>query len=135
LGELAARDRRFVPQVVETLRSTLRGKDFVKEKYDFGLRATAASSLGKLKAEAKSAVPELIEALRAEGAPDAGTAHTVRVKVMSALGKIGPEAVAAVPHLLSIMRSKDSSEDERKEAAEALKQIDPEAKLPERQNR
>jgi HEAT repeat protein len=80
----------------------------------------AAMKLGQLGPAAKEAVPHLVNAMDEFGGP-------LRQQVVVALGKIGPEARAAVPALLAVYRDRrDASLGLRREAAEAIKLIDPE---------
>ena len=84
------------------------------------LKAQAASGLvhmagGNPPPEAKTAVPALIEALKARD--DARTA------VISALGEIGPDAKEAVPALMALL--KDDDEWTRDRANDAIKKIAP----------
>jgi HEAT repeat protein len=123
LGYLGPRNRDLTPEVIAALIDVLKGKDFVKKKRDIGLRAKAAAALGRIGADAKVAVPELLNALRAEGAADAETTFVIRLNVIDALGAIGPGAAAARPRLEDIVRSKDTSDLERREAIKALKKI------------
>jgi hypothetical protein len=102
----------------------------VKKQCGIGLRACAAGCLGSLKAQAKAAVPDLIEALRAEGAEDEETARLIRRNVVAALGAIGTDAAAAVPAIMEIAKKKDISDIEQGFALRALSQIDPTLKLP-----
>jgi HEAT repeat protein len=137
VGRLAGKDRTFAPEAVKALVAALRGKDYLEEKTadSYPLRASAATGLGLIGAEAKGAVPDLIAALRAEGAEDDDAVTKIRPSVMAALEAIGPDAKAAVSCLIEIVRNKDSSPEERKKAVEALKKIDPGVKLPEFPNR
>jgi HEAT repeat protein len=123
LGRLGSRNPELTPEVVAAIVVVLKGKDFVKKQRDVGLRANAAGALSLVGAGAKAAVPDLLDALRAEGAPDARTARALRGTVVYALGAIGPGAAAARSQLEDIVRSKDSTEQERRDAIDALKKI------------
>ncbi|MCI0704195.1 MAG: HEAT repeat domain-containing protein [Planctomycetia bacterium] len=91
-----------VPSLVRTL----------KEDKDPNMRYFAAESLGQFGAEATSAVPDLIAALKDENA-------MVRMGVAYALGEIGSSD--AVPALQEA--SKDGEKQVRDAAVHALKQI------------
>ena len=67
-------------------------------------------------AEAKEAIPVLVEALRDKEAE-------VRDSAAEALGALGADAREAVTALLDLIKDKD--EDVRQTAVEALKKIDP----------
>ena len=118
---------------------------------DADMRSCAAEALGKIRSEAKAAVPALIAALTKDA--DAKVCHyavealgkirseakaavpaliaalitdaRVRGEATIALGKIGPEAKAAVPAL--VVALKDVNWNVRCNAAIALGQIGPEA--------
>lgn len=109
---------------------------------------SAATALGRMGADAKEAVPQLVplldsqdasgEAARAigqiggtEAVPDLITQlnsenEAVRRQVARALGAIGTEARDAVPNLIEIAKSSSTGE-ERKDAVQALGQIGSEA--------
>jgi HEAT repeat protein len=91
-----------VPALVKTL----------KEDKDPNMRYWAAESLGKFGPEARSAVPDLIEALKDDS-------KMVRMGVAYALGEIGgADATAALQEA-----TKDPEKEVRDAAASALKQI------------
>lgn len=93
-----------VPSLVKTL----------KEDKDANMRYWAAESLGHFGAEARPAVPDLVEALKDED-------KTVRMGVAYALAEIGPAATDAVPALKAAL--KDPAKEVRDAAAYALKQV------------
>ena len=95
------------------------------DKEEF-LRARAARGIGNFHAEAKSAVPALIKAMKATSkAAEQGGEEFARIHFLEALGDIGPSAKAAVPVVLHSL--KDAEPRIRKKAAESLQMIDPEA--------
>ena len=105
------RDPRRVEHSVPSLVTTL------KEDKDPNMRYWAAESLGKFGPEARSAVPELIAALKDEN-------KMVRLGAAYALGAIGStDAVAALQEA-----GKDPEKEVRDAAATALKQIQQPAK-------
>ncbi len=91
-----------VPSLVKTL----------KEDKDPNMRYYAAQSLGQFGPEAKTAVPDLIEALKDES-------KMVRMGAAYALGEIG--STEAVPALQEAAR--DAEKEVRDAAAFAIKQI------------
>ncbi len=76
------------------------------------VRRAAAGDLGQIGAEAKDAVPHLVDLLLKD--PDKG----VRRAAASSLGQIGPAAKDAVPHLVELLKDPDA--DVRRAAAGAL---------------
>jgi HEAT repeat protein len=86
---------------------------------DPATQARAAYSLSKLGAEAKSAVPDLIAALKS-------ASSEVRQNAALALGQIGPDAAAAVPALTDALA--DEQWTVRRQAVLALGQIGAAAK-------
>ena len=82
------------------------------------VRAGAALALGKMGAEARSACPGLIEALKDPAAP-------VRATAALALGLIGPEAHGAGPALAAALTDEDA--EVAASAATALGNLGPEA--------
>jgi HEAT repeat protein len=111
-------------------------------------RIAAAESLGHLGADAKSALPALVLALRDEGeslrqsairaiiaiGPDVRSMNdlsvslkdsdnTVRAMSATALGQLGPVARQTIPALRLALQ--DTDEAVQKEASEALMRIDP----------
>jgi HEAT repeat protein len=83
---------------------------------DAGDRRSAAYAFREIGFPAKSAVPDLIDALRDKD-------KFVRSTVASALGRIGPEAKAAVPALIEAL--KDEDEVVRTSATAALELMKP----------
>jgi HEAT repeat protein len=83
-------------------------------------QAQGAYGLSLLGAEARTAVPALIEAL-------AGNETLVRAQAALALGRIGPDAGAAVPALAELLR--DPEWTVRRQVALALGRIGPQARL------
>ena len=106
LSAAGCRDPRRVEHSVPSLVTTL------KEDKDPNMRYWAADSLGKFGPEARSAVPDLIAALKDES-------KMVRMGAAYALGGIG--SADAVPALQEA--GKDSEKEVRDAAATALKQI------------
>jgi HEAT repeat protein len=112
-------------------------------------RAEAAGCLGELGPAAKSAVPDLVKALKANGLFLRGAAilslgkirsepetvipllipylenDNLDVQAANALAEFGPLAKPAVPKLLPLLRAKD--DDDRAAARAALLKIDPDA--------
>jgi HEAT repeat protein len=86
-------------------------KDLKSE--DQEIRHGAAYHLSEMGAEAKEAVPQLIEVLQSD--PSMG----IRGEAASALGKIGPAASAAVPAIIAFLKDKQGGY-ERTYAASAL---------------
>ncbi|MBD0394933.1 MAG: HEAT repeat domain-containing protein, partial [Microcoleus sp. C1-bin4] len=78
------------------------------------VRSSAASALGKIGAEAKTALPHLVPLLQDSDA-------NVRSNAASALGRIGAEAKTALPQLVPVL--KDSDVNVRSNAASALVSI------------
>ena len=64
---------------------------------DSWIREAAASSLGKMGADASAAVPRLVELLQDE-------AEVVRISAAVAIGQLGPGAKAAVPALIKAIQ-------------------------------
>lgn len=88
---------------------------------DPAVRANAASALGEIGPEAKSAVPGLVKLFSEDGIIN------VRTNAANALRKIGPEAKSAVPALIKLL-SEDSDDEVRGLAVFVLGGIGPEAK-------
>ncbi|MEZ2236475.1 HEAT repeat domain-containing protein, partial [Microcoleus sp.] len=86
---------------------------------DADVRKSAASALGRIGAEAKTAVPQLIPLLKDSDAD-------VRSSAADALGRIGAEAKTALPQLILLL--KDSDANVRSSAAFVLGSIGAEAK-------
>ena len=117
-----------------------------------GLRAECAYALGSFGPKAEAAVPALMQLLRQSAAADrlsaAGALVSIRgstpevkavlmeglkdknlgdrARAMGTLGRMGPEAKEAVPMLVEALKDVDL----RYQALEALRLIDPGAKLP-----
>jgi len=96
----------------------------LKDKREL-VRARAARGVGNFGADARTAVPALIEALKASAKIKKEDEVFVRVHLLDAVGQIGPAAKAAVPVVLEGLKADDQLV--RKQAAESLKKIDPEA--------
>lgn len=86
-------------------------------------RIHAVVALGKMGAEAKEAVPDLIEMLD----EDAGKAGPIRFHAATALGQIGTGAKKAVPALVKLLKDKNAGPG-RRTVVVALGQIGPAAK-------
>jgi|GEM_PF-1779595 len=143
LGEIGPGAKEAVPALAETL----------KEKDDL-LRPWAASALGQIGPEARAAVPALIAAAKDRSNGNGGRENAmsalgkigpsaqasvpmleqalgVRQPIVFpmtaayALGGIGPAAKAAIPKLMGLIRDRETDEQVRKAAAEAVMKIDP----------
>ncbi len=93
---------------------------------DYSLAAAAAQALGSFRAEAKAAVPALIEAVRKREKEDAS--WSVRQQAILALGQIGPDASAAVPVLRNLLKEQEKFGGYVPEILVALSQLDPRGK-------
>jgi HEAT repeat protein len=91
------------------------------------VRMDAAMALSRLGPDAREAVPALIEALqRKENRGYVLTfPRSIREQMAATLGRIGPDAHDAVPVLTAALADEEATM--RHSAAEALKEIEPEA--------
>ena len=92
-------------------------------EWDYSVAEGAAHFLGSLGAGAKSAVPALIEAVRARETDDQN--WDVRAAAAWALGQIGPDAEDAVSTLRSLMQELEKDGLDSPEVVIALDQLDP----------
>jgi HEAT repeat protein len=83
-------------------------------KRDVAARRKAVEALGAMKAEAKSAVPELTKALKDKD---------LRIEAADALGEIGPEASSALKELEAIAASKERDRNFKKSVNDAIGKI------------
>jgi len=81
---------------------------------DPAARRKAIEALGLMKADARSAVPDLIKALKDKD---------VRLEAAEALGDIGPDASSALKELDAIAASKERDRNFKKAVTEAIKKI------------
>lgn len=86
-------------------------------------RIHAVVALGKMGAEAKEAVPDLIKMLD----EDTGKAGPIRFHAATALGQIGADAKKAVPALIKLLNDKNAGPG-RRTVVVALGQLGPAAK-------
>lgn len=107
LGDLGPKAK----SAVEPLLALLKDKKQSGVDRDIIIRA-----LGRIGPDAKAAVPDLILVLK-------GNDPCSRMSAAEALGQIGPDAKSAVPILLDMLKSEFNHRD----AAKALRRIDPEA--------
>ncbi len=81
---------------------------------DPAARRKAIEALGAMKADARSAVPDLTKALKDKD---------VRIEAADALGEIGPDASSALKDLDAIAASKERDRNFKKAVTEAIKKI------------
>lgn len=110
---------RFGPEARPAIPALL---EMLKAK-DARVRLNAARTLGKIKADAVGAVPDLITMALKDEDPKA------REHAAEALGDIGPAASEGVPALIEVVM-KDKVARVRRDAARSLGQIGPPAALP-----
>jgi HEAT repeat protein len=122
LASVARRDRAFLAVFLPILLETL------KESKEADLRAEAAGFLGQVGPQAKSAVPALLQALRARPVPDPKKQERLLVCIIYALGEIGPASKASVPDLVKIVGDEKRSRNLRHLSMQALEQMGPAAK-------
>lgn len=103
LAEL--RDPRAIPVMIERMRS--------ERTFPF-----TARTLGGFGAEARAAVPALIDVLRTP--PAEKEVGNPRIRAALALGRIGPDARPAIPALIALMENEPYA---RRQAAQAIGQI------------
>ncbi|UCG48962.1 MAG: HEAT repeat domain-containing protein [Phycisphaerales bacterium] len=92
----------------------------VLEDKDEYVRAAAARALGNTGPEAESAIPALMQAIKDQ-------IMIVRMGAAMGLGGIGPRARNAIPALAEALQSQHEDHNVKREAAEALGKIGPEA--------
>jgi hypothetical protein len=109
---LWAGDEAAVPVLIELLKDE-----------DSDVRGEAARALGRAGPRARGAIPALVE-LVSDGQVNEVSVHELAAE---ALGRMGRDARAAVPALLALSRDEREHVSVRHNAAEALKQIDPQA--------
>jgi HEAT repeat protein len=117
LANIGVKDKSFMSALIAVL----------KDKKRVANRCMAASALGEMGAEAKGAVPDLIEALRAKDVADPQAANKTRQSVMAGLARIGRDAKAAVPALIAFVQDQSMDPCVRRSAAEALGSMGPAA--------
>jgi HEAT repeat protein len=136
LGLLAGKDRelrshaagalgRIAPTNPAVVRPLIKA---LNDKEDCALRVGAASSLGLIGLGARDAIPDLIEALKAEGIQDLDTSENLTRLAAWALGQMGEAAKAAVPALTRIFQKKTENTALLTTVAESLGMIGAPAK-------
>ncbi len=113
LAKIVPKDKKLVPLFVQIL----------KDKDQQGLRYAAAMALGYLGRDAREAVPDLIEALKAVDIKDLKRRSLIFGGVLWALEQVGPDAKAAVPAIRAL--ANDPDEHVRAASRQALKKLDP----------
>ena len=95
--------------------------------YDPSAAATVAEVLGYFGAEAKAAVPELIEVIGTE--PDDEGESLVRQAAIIALGRIDPDAKTVIPALRNLIMDEEADRIYLPQAVALLCRLDPDGKV------
>lgn len=95
--------------------------DLLQSSGASAVQVQAAETLGQIGPDAKAVVPALIVVLQKKH----GFHPAVRIAICKALPSLGPAAKQALPALVQALR--DDNESVRRQAAEAIKAIDPDA--------
>ena len=102
--------------------------DFLKRERDLGVRLTVVTALGEIGPPAKSALPALLDAMKASPPiPKALDPQGVRKAILETIGKLQPEPKEYVPILIDAMK-KDRDTAVRTVAIQGLAQLGPVAK-------
>ncbi|HYT89056.1 MAG TPA: HEAT repeat domain-containing protein, partial [Gemmataceae bacterium] len=107
------KDKKLVPLLVQIL----------KDKDQQVLHFAAARSLGFLGADAREAIPDLIDALKADDFTNAAQRSAILRNILSTLEQFGADAKEAVP-IIRVLAN-DADRGVRDSARRALKKLDP----------